>query len=174
MQYGIELRAVTAPDLRALRAWRNSDGVRLQMQDTRRILPAQQRAWFERIQRAPFEWHRVVWCRGLRAGYVNLKGREGQPWQGQEGVDAGLYLGHSEVRHPMLAVAAALAQLDAAFDTLRVASIHTRVRIGNEAALRLNERLGYRVVARNDEFVTLALSPDDYHSANALLRRFFR
>lgn len=174
MEYGIELRPVTPADLPALRRWRNSDAVRLQMQDTGHITPRGQRQWFERIAQSQSQWHRVVWCRGERAGYVNLKGERDAPLSGQAEVDAGLYLGNSRIRHPMLAVAAALAQLDCAFEQLHVERIRTSVRRHNESALRLNLQLGYRVAEQDDEWVSMTLNGAEYQQARGLLRRFFR
>ncbi|MEZ6975399.1 MULTISPECIES: GNAT family N-acetyltransferase [unclassified Aeromonas] len=174
MSYGVELRPLQPWDLPTLRRWRNQDEVRLQMVEQALISPRQQRQWFVSSLERPDQQHWVLWCRGLRAGYVNLKGEARQSLQGQPVADAGLYLGRSSVRHPMLAVAAALSQLDQGFDTFGLGCIRTLVRIGNDAALRLNAQLGYRQQGQQGDFIALELQPADYYAARERLRRFFR
>lgn len=72
--YGIELRPVTPRDLPSLRRWRNSPQVRWQMVNTSYITPRQQRLWYERIRSRVDQAHWVVWSKGVRTGYVNIKG----------------------------------------------------------------------------------------------------
>lgn len=103
-----------------------------------------------------------------------LEGRGQGELQGQAVADAGLYLGTSAVRHPMLAIAAALSQLDQGFDIFNIGCIRTHVRVGNHAALRLNEQLGYRQYGQDLEFIALELQPVNYYAARERLRRFFR
>ncbi|WP_349921774.1 GNAT family N-acetyltransferase [Aeromonas veronii] len=174
MSYGVELRPLEPWDLPILRRWRNRDEVRLQMVDQALVSPHQQRQWFVASQERPDQRHWVLWCKGMRAGYVNLKGAHRGSLQSQAMADAGLYLGTSPVRHPMLGIAAALSQLDQAFDGLNIGLIRTLVREGNDAALRLNEQLGYRQLGYDSGFVSLELNPVDYYAARERLRRFFR
>ncbi|MFM4948784.1 GNAT family N-acetyltransferase [Aeromonas dhakensis] len=174
MSYGVELRPLQPWDLPTLRRWRNLDEVRLQMVEQALISPRQQRQWFVSSLERADQQHWVLWCRGLRAGYVNLKGETRQSLQGQPVADAGLYLGRSSVRHPMLAIAAALSQLDQGFDTFGLGCIRTLVRTGNDAALRLNTQLGYRQQGQQGDFIALELQPADYYAARERLRRFFR
>ena len=70
----IELRPVSHWDLPSLRRWRNSPEISREMVDTSYITPSQQRRWFERITSQPDQGHWVVWVRGVRAGYMNIKG----------------------------------------------------------------------------------------------------
>lgn len=172
--YGVELRNVDISDLPQLRRWRNQKEISSQMLSTDRISPKQQREWFESIQTRSDQKHWVLVCKGIRAGYVNIKGHEPIHLAGQLSVDAGLYLGNSDVRHPMLAVAAALAQLDYGFDVLKVQSVKTLVKADNSSALRLNQQLGYKIIDSGQPFVELQLLPEDYFSARERLRRFFR
>lgn len=174
MSYGVELCPVKPWDLPALRRWRNQDEVRLQMVDQTLVSPHQQRQWFAASGERLDQRHWVLWCKGTRAGYVNLKGGGQGELQGQAVADAGLYLGTSAVRHPMLAIAAALSQLDQGFDIFNIGCIRTHVRVGNHAALRLNEQLGYRQYGQDLEFIALELQPVNYYAARERLRRFFR
>lgn len=174
MSYGVELRPIEPWDLPALRRWRNQDEVRMQMVSQARISPRQQRQWFSATRERRDQQHWVLWCKGVRVGYVNLKGECQDELNGQAIADAGLYLGSSPVRHPMLALAAALSQLDQSFDELKIGSIRTLVRENNRSALRLNEQLGYRQVGQENGFFALELLPADYYAARERLRRFFR
>jgi RimJ/RimL family protein N-acetyltransferase len=172
MNYGVELRPIQPRDLPALRRWRNQDDVRMQMVSQTLISPRQQRQWFTATLERRDQRHWVLWCRGVRTGCVNLKGERHDELHGQAIADAGLYLGGSTVRHPMLAIAAALSVLDQGFDELKIGCIRTLVREGNRSALRLNEQLGYRQYGQENGFLALELLPDDYHAARDRLRRF--
>ncbi|MBS4694434.1 flagellar modification protein FlmH [Aeromonas allosaccharophila] len=174
MSYGVELCPIQAWDLPTLRRWRNQDEVRLQMVDQTLISSRQQRQWFVSLCERADQQHWVLRCRGIRAGYVNLKGERSAPLQNQMVADAGLYLGNSAVRHPMLAIAAALSQLDQGFDRFNLGCIRTLVREDNRSALRLNEQLGYRQYGAEGGFLALELQPADYYAARERLRRFFR
>ncbi|WP_180343118.1 GNAT family N-acetyltransferase [Aeromonas veronii] len=174
MSYGVELRPIEPWDLPALRRWRNKDEVRMQMVSQTRISSRQQRQWFADTRERQDQLHWVLWYKGVRAGYVNLKGECQGKLQGQAIADAGLYLGNSTVRHPMLAIAAALSQLDQGFDELHIGCIRTLVRENNRSALRLNEQLGYRQIGQENGFFALELQPVDYYAARERLRRFFR
>jgi RimJ/RimL family protein N-acetyltransferase len=173
--WGVELRPVAAADLPSLRRWRNSDAVRLQMVDTRLIAAPQQRRWFETQCKRPSQRHWTVWFAGQRAGYANLKGRADAPLPGQALAETGLYLGDTPARQQThLALAAALAQLDQAFDLLGIESIETGVRHGNTAALRFNKLLGYVPLREDAEFSTLGLKPAAYRGARARLAGLLR
>jgi len=174
MEYGVELRPIQPRDLPALRRWRNQDDVRMQMVSQTLISPRQQRQWFTATLERRDQRHWVLLCKGMRAGYVNLKGECHGELHRQAVADAGLYLGKSTVRHPMLAIAAALSQLDQGFNDLQIGCIRTLVRESNRSALRLNEQLGYRPNGQENGFIALELLPDDYHEARDRLRRFFR
>lgn len=172
--YGVVLRPIEPADLPALRRWRNSPSIRTQMLDQRRILPADQRRWYQQISAQPSQRHWCVEARGVRTGYANLKGFEAGELAGQAKADSGLYLGDTPVRHGLLAVAVALCQLDAAFDQLQIDCIETQVKADNHSALRLNKMLGYQSLQSEAEFLTCTLTAADYYPARTQLMRFFR
>ncbi|BDM63732.1 hypothetical protein NFHSH190041_11840 [Shewanella sp. NFH-SH190041] len=172
--YGVVLLPVMARDLPQLRRWRNSDDIRLQMVDTGHIGAHQQRCWFEHCREQGGQRHWVLRAQRQRAGYVNLKSPEPAVLTGQSRVDTGLYVAPSAVRHPMLALSAALCQLDYAFELQGVQSVCTQVRQDNHAALGLDQYLGYRQVGRSDGFIRLELSDENYRVARDRLRRFYR
>ncbi|MFM2481467.1 GNAT family N-acetyltransferase [Celerinatantimonas sp. YJH-8] len=173
--YGVVLRLVTPADLPALRRWRNSDAVRLQMLDQHRITPAEQRRWYQQISQDHSARHWCVEVRGTRCGYANLKGGvRTASLTGQAQADSGLYLGDTPVRHGLLAVAVALCQLDAAFEQLHIDRIKTQVKAGNQSALRLNQMLGYQRQDTDTPFLTCTLTAADYRRARVPLMRFFR
>ena len=86
--YGIELHRVSTFDLPVLRRWRNSPEIRYQMVDTAHISPRAQRMWFEKIRTSETQAHWVAWSRGVRVGYMNLKGNG--PLTSQTCLDGGL------------------------------------------------------------------------------------
>ena len=98
--YGIQIKPVTPSDLSTLRRWRNSPDIGHQMVDTSYITPKKQRLWYEKIINSDEEAHWVVWCKGIRAGYMNLKGNGSVC--SQKSLDGGLYVGNSKVKHGLL------------------------------------------------------------------------
>ena len=72
--YGIEFRPVKPFDLSSLRRWRNSPQIRRRMVDDSKITSHQHRLWYEGIRERFDQAHWVVWCKGIRTGYINIKG----------------------------------------------------------------------------------------------------
>lgn len=172
-RYGVALRPVARWDLPSLRRWRNTPEISQQMMNCDRIMPKQQRQWFESLQQRPEQRHWTVWCKGVKTGYANLKGENRGDLFGQAVVESGLYLANTPVRNGLLATAVALNQLDAAFEILQVHRIETMVKATNTAALRLNQLLGYAVVSSNECVHVLDLTPERYFKARAKLVRYF-
>lgn len=170
--YGIQLKPVTPSDLSTLRRWRNSPGIGQQMVDTTYITPKKQRLWYERIVNCVEEAHWVVWCKGIRAGYMNLKGNGSVCYQ--KSLDGGLYVGDSKVKHGLLGYAIALMQLDIAFKFLFTMKYETSFRESNKSASRFNKQLGYREISLKDGFIRVAITSKSYNKAKARLIRFFK
>ena len=145
--YGIQIRPVTPSDLPALRRWRNSPDISQQMVDTSHITLTKQRLWYERIINIVEEAHWVVWCKGVRTGYMNLKGHDSIC--SQKSLDGGLYVGDSKVKHGLLGYAIALMQLDIAFKFLFSTKYETSFRENNLSASKFNLQLGYKKISQN-------------------------
>ena len=170
--YGIQMRPVTASDLPSLRRWRNSPEISQQMADTSHITPTKQRLWYERIINNIEEAHWVVWCKGVRTGYMNLKGHDSI--YSQKSLDGGLYVGDSKVKHGLLGYAIALMQLDIAFKLLFSMKYETSFRESNLSARRFNKQLGYLEVSRKDGFIRVAITHESYNNSKARLIRYFK
>ena len=170
--YGIQIRPVTPSDLPALRKWRNSPDISQQMVDASYITPHKQRLWYERIINSVEEAHWVVWCKGIRTGYMNLKGYDSIC--SQKSLDGGLYVGNSKVKHGLLGYAIALMQLDIAFKFLFTMKYETSFRENNISASKFNKQLGYQEIICKDGFIRVAITNESYNKAKARLIRFFK
>ena len=73
--YVIKLRPVRPQDLPSLRRWRNTPTIRNKMLDSSYITPRQQRFWFEHIINRVDQAHWVVWCKGVKTGWLKIKGK---------------------------------------------------------------------------------------------------
>ncbi|MDY6986702.1 MAG: GNAT family N-acetyltransferase [Thermodesulfobacteriota bacterium] len=169
--YGIELHPVTPCDLPCLRRWRNSPQISRQMLDRSHITPRRQRLWYEQIRDRVDQAHWVVWLKGVRTGYVNIKGKG--PLESQRQVDVGLYVGDSKVRRGLLGYAMAMMQLDIVFDQLSVARVQMVVLEDNWRVRQFNRQLGYREDGCKDGVVGLSICRSDYETAKARLTRYF-
>ncbi len=170
--YGIQIRPVTPSDLPALRRWRNSPDISKEMIDTSHITPHNQRLWYERIINSVEESHWVVWCKGTRTGYMNLKGLDSVC--SQKSLDGGIYVGNSKVKHGLLGYAIALIQLDIAFNYLFSLKYETSFRENNISASRFNKQLGYQEIIRKDGFIRVAITIESYNKAKSRLIRYFK
>ncbi len=169
--YGIELRPVTPCDLPSLRRWRNNPKISATMCDQSYISADKQTRWYKRLKERTDQAHWVVWCKGTRTGYINIK--ETAPAGQAATLDVGMYAGNSPVRHALLGFAMGLLQLDLVFEVLSAPRIEMTVKETNANVLRFNRELGYRETDRKDGFVHLAMTPAEYKMAKARLLRFF-
>ena len=169
--YGIELRRVSTFDLPALRRWRNSPEIRYQMVDTAHISPRAQRMWFETIRTSETQAHWMAWSRGVRVGYMNLKG-DG-PLALQTCLGGGLYVGKSVGRHGLLGYALALLQLEIVFEHLKVPRYMTSFRETNSSARKFNQQLGYTEVEKKNGFIWISITADAHNDAKKRLARYF-
>ena len=170
--YGIELRPVQIQDLPTLRRWRNTPAIRNKMIDSSYITPRQQRVWFEhninRVDHA--QW--VVWCKGGKTGYVNIKG-EGQ-FQSQEYVSGGYYIAETRFRHALVGYAVMMMYHDIIFDYMDVPLIKGNIQKTNMSSLKLNRDFGYREVSENAEYISFTLNPSDYANKKIRFLRYFK
>jgi len=169
--YGIELRPMTPCDMRSLRQWRNSSEIRLNMLDTSIISPRQQRLWYEKVKGKTDQAHWVVWCKGIRTGYLNIKG--GGHLESQEVVELGIYVGDSVVRHGLLGYAISLLGFDIAFEHLSVLLVQSWVKEDRYMVRKFDKQLGYQEGECVNGFVRLSINESGYKKAKAKLIRYF-
>ena len=169
--YGIELRPVTPSDLPSLRRWRNSQQISRKMVEVSKIASHQQRLWYEGIRERFDQAHWVVWCKGVRTGYINIKG-EG-PTEIQEQLTGGMYTGNSRVRHGMLGYAMQFMLLDIVFEHLSVSEFRGPVRKDNFKVRQFLKNLGYREEGCKGDFVWTTICLSDYETAKKKFMRYF-
>lgn len=169
-RYQIEFRATKQGDIEQLRQWRNRDDIRLMMVDQSDITPEQQQAWFERLGAHKNRHHFALWFRDQLIGYANASLEE------SESASTGLYIGHEKYRGSMLAICVGVGLSEWCFEQLPISRICAQVAPHNQAALRFNESLGYRVVEQNENWVFLEKTQQEFEQARArllpLLSRF--
>ena len=166
--YGIELRPVIPSDLPSLRRWRNSPQIRRMMVDDSKITSHQHRLWYEGIRERFDQAHWVVWCEGVRTGYINIMG-EG-PIEIQEQLTGGMYTGNSRVRHGMLGYAMQLMLLDIVFEHLSVSKFRGPVRKDNLKGRQFLKKLGYSEEVYKNDFVWTTICHSDFEKA----KKYFR
>ena len=170
--YGIELRPVRPQDLPSLRRWRNTPTIRNKMLDSSYITPRQQRVWFEHIINRVDQAQWVVWCKGGKTGYVNIKG-EGH-LQSQPHVSGGYYIAKTTFRHALLGYAVMMMYHDIIFDYMVVPLIKGNILKDNRNSLKLNREFGYREVSESAESILFTLKASDYSNARKRFLRYFK
>jgi|APSaa5957512535_1039671.scaffolds.fasta_scaffold78228_2 RimJ/RimL family protein N-acetyltransferase len=169
--YGIVLRPVMPQDLARLRRWRNSPRIIKQMLDTSYITPHQQRLWYEKIRGRVDQAHWVVWCKGIRTGYVNIKG-EG-PLESQTEISGGFYVGDSKVRHGLLGYAIGMIYHEIIFEYFSISEIRDSVLKSNYPARRFNKQMGYREQGENGNYINIFFNRSSYNIAKQKFARYF-
>ncbi|WP_067217194.1 GNAT family N-acetyltransferase [Marinomonas gallaica] len=169
-RYQIEFRAIEHNDIEQLRQWRNRDDIRLMMVDQSEISVEQQLAWFERLPTQTNRYHFALWFRDQLIGYANASLDE------PDSASTGLYIGHEKYRGSMLAICVGVGLSEWCFEQLPITRISAQVAPHNQAALRFNESLGYRMVEQNESWVFLSKTQQDFEQARErlypLLSRF--
>ncbi|WP_158541206.1 GNAT family N-acetyltransferase [Marinomonas piezotolerans] len=158
-RYQVEFRTVEQDDIEQLRQWRNSDDIRLMMVDQSEISVEQQKEWFEHLHTQINRYHFALWFRDQLIGYANASLDE--PYS----ASTGLYIGHEKYRGSMLAICVGVGLSEWCFELLSISNIKAQVAPHNQAALRFNESLGYRVVEQNDNWVFLSKTKNEFEQA---------
>lgn len=169
--YGIEVKPVSSDDIEILRLWRNSKSIRERMYDKKLISAEKQKRWYSHVQTTRQEAHWVVWCNGVRTGWMKIKAEV--PLDVAKTVDVGMYVGDSSVKHGLLGFAMGLMQIDIVFDVLSIPKIEMTINEDNPQLLRFNNVLGYQETVLLNGYRHMCITPNDYQPAKAKLLRIF-
>ena len=169
--YGVDFCPITPRDLPSLRRWRNSPQISKQMTDASYINAHQQRGWYENIKARNDQAHWMVWFKGVRAGYANIKGVV--PLALQRELAGGFISGNSSVKNGLLGYAMILMQLDIAFEHLSAITFKGPVLKTNHSARRLNKEMGYLEEWETDTMIGVVLTKDNYRIAKCRFHRYF-
>lgn len=170
--YGIELRPVRPKDLPILRRWRNTPKIRNMMNDSSYITPQQQRIWFENANNSIDQAQWVVWCKGGKTGYINIKGKG--YLKSRPHVSGGYYIADTPFRHPLVSYAVMLMYHDIVFDYMDVPLIKGNILKENKSSLKLNRDFGYREVSESAESVSVIIKASDYAIKRTKFLRYFK
>ena len=177
--YGIELRPVTHADLFVLQQWRNSQQISQMMVDNSYITSRQQQLWYQKIKERFDQAHWVVWCEGVRAGYVTIKGKG--PLEHQKQLTGGMYSGNLQNKHKLLVqnkhkllgYAMQIMMLDIVFEHLSVSKYRGPVQKKNAGVRKLLKQLGFREEGFKGDFVWTSIVPTDFKTSRIKFERYF-
>ena len=158
-RYQIEFRTIEQEDIEQLRQWRNRDDIRLMMVDQSEVSHEQQQAWFEGLGMQTTRYHFALWFRDQLIGYANASVAE------SDVSNTGLYIGHEKYRGSMLSLCVGVGLSEWCFEQLPITQINAQVVPHNQAALRFNESIGYRIVNQDKDWVFLSKTQQDFERA---------
>ena len=170
--YGIELRPVRLQDLPSLRRWRNTPSIRRKMNNSLYITPHQQRKWFENTVNSIDQAQWVVWSKGGKTGYVNVKG-EGTLHL-QPHVSGGYYIADTPFRHALVSYAVMMMYHDIVFNYMEVPLIKGNILKENKSSLKLNRDFGYREVSESIDSISFTINAKDYSNERKKFLRYFK
>ncbi|MEJ2688673.1 MAG: GNAT family N-acetyltransferase [Deltaproteobacteria bacterium] len=171
--YGVQLRLLSAEYLELIRGWRNHPEVARYMADQEPITAERQRIWFQEISLSDRCAYYLIFFRSAPIGVINIQSRDNRPLAESRVIEPGMYLAYdSPYRGTLLAFSPALVMNDYCFEQLNCHRVVARVKRDNRAALRFNEKLGYRPVEERDGYVHLELDAPKHRQARRQLQRF--
>lgn len=148
-EFSVELRPLQRQQLELLRQWRNDPVIAAPMLQQQLISADMQQQWFNRIQQDKRQAQFVIYYKDEAIGACNLKSADGLELGQSETIESGFYLAHPRFRGTLLAFFPALALNQYCFGRLNCKTLLAQVKLSNHAALRFNEKLGYRRQADN-------------------------
>lgn len=143
-EFSVELRPLQRRQLEMLRQWRNDPVIAAPMLQQQLISAEMQQQWFSRIQQDKRQAQFVIYYKDEAIGACNLKSADGLELGQSETIESGFYLAHPRFRGTLLAFFPALALNQYCFGRLNCKTLLAQVKLSNHAALRFNEKLGYR------------------------------
>lgn len=143
-EFSVELRPLQRAQLELLRQWRNDPIIAAPMLQQQLISAEMQQQWFNRIQQDQRQAQFVIYYKEEAIGACNLKSADGLELGQSETIESGFYLAHPRFRGTLLAFFPALALNQYCFERLNCKTLLAQVKLSNHAALRFNEKLGYR------------------------------
>ena len=167
------LRPTAEPDRDQIRRWRNQPDVARWMYTRHEITEAEHAAWFARHLVDPQARSWVIEWDGTGVGVVNLSGIDADTHRAEWGI----YVADARARGTGAAEGATFLSLEQAFGPLHLDEVTCEAVAGNERALRLYQRMGFRrrqdqpvtVVRAGEPFdvVELALGADEWAGARS-------
>ena len=167
--YNVVLRDISQSDLEQLRDWRNDPDIARQMISQDEITAEQQQAWFMKIQRDPGQQHWMIEYKGEPIGSANIKALYARDLADASSIEPGLYIGEARFRGNLIAFAPTLLLNDYCFEVLGAKQLRAVVKRSNQAALKYNEKLGYKL-QKDAELCELTLTASDYQQATGMLK----
>ena len=168
--YQVVLRDIQHEDLELIRAWRNDPEVSRFMLSQEQISAEQQRAWFSKILNDDTQRHWLICYKDKPIGVANIKTvHKGDSIETAKVLEPGLYIADNRYRGNILAFSPTLLMNDYCFEHLGTSLLQAKVKADNTAALKYNEKLGYKSVSPGN-LIEITLTPADYFAASAAIK----
>lgn len=136
----LRIRSLAAEDRDRVLEWRNQPDVRRWMYTDREITEPEHREWFGGVLGDPTRRYWVLEWESAPVGVVNLADISVD--QGR--CEWGIYVAEAAARGTGAALGASFLSLDAAFHELQLDRVSCEAIAGNERAIALYERVGFR------------------------------
>jgi UDP-4-amino-4,6-dideoxy-N-acetyl-beta-L-altrosamine N-acetyltransferase len=157
-KYGIVLQRLKVEDLELVRQWRNADHVRLNMDYQKIISSAEQKTWFEQLDKTN-NFYFVISSDSKKVGVVNLKNINTSLVQ----AEAGIFIGETEYLNTLIPILATITIMEFAFETLQLKTLYAKIASNNVKAILFNESIGYK---KKNELLTEVF---DYYYTTPIL-----
>ncbi len=173
-KFSVTLAKLDEDMLEQVRQWRNSPEVAKYMFTQNHISPKQQRAWFEKLRQDSSRAYFVIYYKNEAIGVANLSSENDIPISEAQRIYAGYYLGNNRYRGTVVAFFPALTLNDYCFNDLNCNEMAAQVIAENQAAVRFNQTLGYKISNESDGVILMTLSRVDHQQALQKFQRFNR
>lgn len=145
-KFDIILRRLTEDKIELLRHWRNHPKIQQFMEYREEITPAQQKAWFERINNDR-NFYFLIEEDGKEIGCINIRDIDYERGEGEPGV----FIWDDDCLNGTTSFKAAIALSDFAFETLKLNKMIIHVLSDNKRAISFNKSFGYVLSPSQEE-----------------------
>jgi RimJ/RimL family protein N-acetyltransferase len=145
-KYGVTLRSLEKEDIEMVRNWRNGAHVRPYMEYQEYITPEMQSRWFQAIDKTR-NLYFIIKHKEKKIGLIHLKNID----LDVKSAEAGIFIGDTAYLNSLLPVAATVALMEFAFETLQLGSLKAKMSRENAKVILFNQSLGYRKAVPHDE-----------------------
>lgn len=146
-KYGIVLERLKEKDIELVRQWRNSDGVRLNMEYQKIITPEEQSIWFNSINNLSNNYM-LIHYKGEKIGLLNDKKID---WD-KRSSESGIFIGVEKYCHSFVPYFVSIAGIELNFHFLNWAKQYAHILRSNPNAIKYNMELGYRLCEGQEKF----------------------
>ena len=164
------LRTITKDDIEQIRLWRNSEAVNQYLVTRKTVEQHEQNEWFDSLDPSTSMYFMMEES-SMPFGVIyvhDVNQEEGSYW-------GSIFTGDTNYLNTHLPVKAVIMVVEFFFKHLHFERMYSKVHYKNLAALEMDQRMGFKEISREGEFISSQCSKDDFNRhAKALIKALLK